>query len=378
MEEIKVKFSIQNYELIRQGLGGVYFLMQGEDVVFIGENKDISRQIVKHVKKKTKFDAIGVTPVEDNKQRRLLAQMLINKYRPRFNKISGRKAAAPPKQKPRQEKSGQKRKPRGTPSKEISVPQNRMDMIRPGNQNGSVQLSEPSTEMVQWLAEQGLGTRGEIVQQAIMRYYQERKDSGQDGLPDQDAHDTDQAENKDNGIISDSARDALIAWTHKLNQEAYSEMSADEVETQSKTKEDVQQAVNSAYVEKAKQSNQSDERSDLPEWLTNLADETLFGDIIIEQTNVEGGNHQESPQPAPDATLPDWAISSSQASQKSVANASSSHQEEVDWKAGSAAASKNTPTEANVNLADDEDDIPEWMSDIDMKKSGGNSVSPFG
>ncbi len=378
MEEIKVKFSIQNQELIRQGLAGVYFLIKDENIVFIGENKDISRQIAKHKKKGPQFDTIGVTPLEDARQRRSTTHALIDKYRPMFNKIKGRKAAPPKIAEPKQEKRRPKRKPRGKPAKEISVPQNRIEMAKTDSQNGSVQLSEPTAAMVHWLTEQGLGTRWEIVQQAIKWYYQERRDISQDALPAQTTQEAEQP--KDNGIISDTARDALIAWTQKLNQEAYSEMEVDHSDTQTETKEQIQEAIHSAYAKQVNNANHKEaEVNDFPEWLTNLADETLFGDIAFELNNNEGSNLQEAPQHTPDATLPDWALDSSHTSQESVPTVTSIRRGEADLGAGSVSASTPTPVEDNTNPnpSEEDEEIPEWMSDIDMSKSRGNSVSPF-
>jgi len=376
MEEIKVKFTIQNQELIRQGLAGVYFLMQGDDVVFIGENKDISRQVSRHIKKGPQFDAIGINPVEDVKQRRLFTQALINKYQPKFNKSKGRKAAPVQKEKPRQAK-----KTRGKPAKEVSLPRSRMDMARSSNQNGSVYLSEPTAELVQWLAERGLGTRSDIVQQAIERYYQEQIDVEEKTHPTEFIQDDDQAEEKNNGIISDSAREALIAWTKKLNQEEYAEIPIDQSETLPETKEQAQKAVNSAYAEQTEKAKQKeDESSDLPEWLMNLADETLFGDIAIEHSNLDDGVAQNIPQQTPEASLPDWALGSTMASQAPTV-ASSTNQEQIPnfemEPVPATAQNEQPPSETSANSADDEE-IPDWLSDIDMTKSRGNSVSPFG
>ena len=379
MEEIKVKFSTQNQGLIRQGLAGVYFLIQDENIVFIGENKDISRQIEKHTKKGPQFDIIGITPVENTKQRRSLTYTLINKYQPRFNKVKGRKPAPSKTAKPQQAKSKPISTSQGKPPKEISLPQNRIEMAKAGNHNGSVRLSKPFAEMVQLLEEQGLGTRGEIVQEAIKQYYQERQHTNQDTAPAQTDRDENLAEKK-NGIISDCARDALIAWTQKLNQEAYSEMTVDHSDTQSETKEQIQEAIHSAYIEQVNNANHKEEEiTDLPEWLTNLADETLFGDIDLEQNNDEGSNLRDTLQRIPETTLPDWALGSSQTSQESALEAISIRQEESNWGAESVSASAPNPAGNNSKLYSSEEDeeIPEWMSDIDMSKPRGNSVSPF-
>jgi len=326
MDEIKVKFNINNQEMIRPALAGVYFLMQGEQVVFIGENKDIKRQISKHIKKGLQFNTIGISPFAGgNKQRRNLAQALIDKYQPKHNKVSRKKAAQP---------ARAQKKQRGKPGKAVTPPQSRLDMIKPGHTNGSVHLTEAAAKQVEWLTHQGLGARSDIVQQAIEQLYKEqiaRRQLDEDTQPEGIARqDDDPLEEQEKKAISTEAKEALIEWTKKITEEAYEEMSIKEPDPQPE-----------------------EQGSDLPDWLTNLADETLFGDIPIEPGLIEQNSIENVPQPSLDDTLPDWALGSSQ-------------------------PSPETPTQAPANQVEEDEDTPEWMSDIDTSKPRGKSVSPFG
>ncbi len=344
MEEIKVRFSVQDQELIREGLAGIYFLIQGDEVIFIGEDKDIKRRVQKFAKKGLQFDVIGINPYNgDNKQRRAITRTLIHKYRPKHNKIKGRKSPRPKR----------KSSPRRQPSKEISLPQSKMDLAKPRNQNGTVQLSEPTAEMVAWLMEQGLGTRAEILQQAVERFYQERKASLEDTQPTFIVQDEDQPEAKQNSIISDEARDALIAWTQKLNQEAFSEMELSRVEPQTvEAPEPDVLAQTEPSIQADHAQDADEESSDLPEWLTNLRDETLFGDISIERNNIEQVEIENTSQKSAADLLPDWITEPSQ-------------------------PSAQTPAFTTLNQEAEHEEVPEWMSDIDMSKPRSTSISPF-
>ena len=326
MDEIKIKFKINEQDLIRPALAGVYFLIQDEQVVFIGENKDIKRQIAKHIKQGVQFNTIGISPFSgSNKQRKNLTQSLINKYQPKHNKVSRKKVAQP---------ARTQKKPRSKPGKEVTLPQSRLDMIKPAHTNGSVRLTEAAAKQVEWLTHQGLGTHSDIVQQAIEQLYKEqiaRRQQDEDTQPEGiTRQEDDPLVGQEKKVISTEAKEALIEWTKKITEEAYEEMTIAEPDSQL----DMQ-------------------GSDLPDWLTNLADETLFGDITIEPGLIEQNSVRNVPQPKLDDRLPDWALGSSQPSSR-------------------------TPIQAPTHQVEENEETPDWMNDIDMNKPRGKSVSPFG
>ncbi|MBM3144336.1 MAG: hypothetical protein FJ010_05045 [Chloroflexi bacterium] len=222
MEEIKVKFATENRELIRPRFAGIYFLMQGEQVVFIGEDKDIRHQINKRLEQGLRFDSIGISPFDGkDKKRRALAQRLIQKYQPVHNKIEHKEAASP---------AWTQQKRRSQPAKKVSLPQSRPGLIQPRLTNGSLQLPVAAPKQ----------TVESIQPQAI--------------TPDNN----EQRREIRKPVITAEARESLIKWTEKMTQETYWEMAFEKPSVQP--------------LEKS---------SDLPAWLINLADETLFGDIYI-------------------------------------------------------------------------------------------------
>ncbi len=408
MEEFKVKFSIQDHGLIRQGLAGIYYLLHRDEIVFIGEDKYISRQVQKHIKKGSiQFDAIGITPIKNQKKRRTLTKALINRHQPKFNKIKKHKSTPP---------KGHD-KPPSEPPKKVSQPKSKKEAIQVPSQNGSVILSQPTADMVQWLRDRGLGTDTDIIQEAVERLYHEKIEAEEDTQPTFITNDQDLLEESEPTIISDEARDALIAWTQKLNQEAFSEMEITPTEAQpaQATEHDqldpldfLAQLDTEASADQVQQ--EEEDSSDLPEWLTNLTDETLFGDIPIEQNNLEQIGNNAFSQASVNESLPDWATESIQPTLESPHGSSpiptEPNQPTPDWEMASTPQGSQTPAFNALNLDEDdqklpsweteatspqnqlptetppkkeaaEQEIPDWLSDIDISKPRGKSASPF-
>jgi len=65
---------------------GVYFLISGDDIVYVGRSKSIHRRIREHVSDKTKeFDSFCIMECEYYESRRLEI-VYIGKFNPRYNK----------------------------------------------------------------------------------------------------------------------------------------------------------------------------------------------------------------------------------------------------------------------------------------------------
>jgi len=68
---------------------GVYFLFQGDQLVYIGEGWNCFLRVAEHTRKDSDrvFTHWSFLPVEDKGQRRDLERKLRAKYKPRFNRI---------------------------------------------------------------------------------------------------------------------------------------------------------------------------------------------------------------------------------------------------------------------------------------------------
>ena len=67
--------------------GGVYFLYDKDELVYIGQSDNLYRRIGQHIAEKTKkFDRFELYPTEDRVR---LEGFLINMFKPRYNIASG-------------------------------------------------------------------------------------------------------------------------------------------------------------------------------------------------------------------------------------------------------------------------------------------------
>ncbi len=353
MNEIKVKFDAKNYALIKPRLAGIYFLIQEEEVIFIGESKDIKRQLAKLVKKGVQFDTIGISPFKGStKQRRGFAQGLIRKYRPKNNKIpksrpsptpSQRgqkpKQSAPstkPERKPAPPPKRKKRRLRGKPAREVTLPQSRLDLIKPASTDELAEQTETDagvTEQPPSPVQDGGGTEQETSGQTVPEQIaQDQFD--EDTKPEKIELDhSDQFSEEGTRFISPEARESLIQWTKKLTTEAYEEMNTE-----------------------APPPQLAEDSADLPDWVDNLANETWPGDVPPQQDRLKQDAEEIAPRPEQEATLREWSPGPSPTVGKPQEEETPLKQEEEET----------------------EEELPEWLNDIDTDKPRGKSVSPFG
>ena len=336
MSEPKFDFVTEKVDHIRSSLPGIYFLIQDTKVLHIGESKDIRRAIIKHMKKGKEFNKVGIQFFEgDNKERKEFTQKLIQALKSNDNlpEKPPKKLPEKPAEKP---KIAKKRQPRWRrkkekPAKEISLPPKRFEQIRSSNNNGSVKLPPTTAEQIETLAEKGLGERTEIVPSAVEQLYQ-KKASQQSGSIDQIENLDQPAQTDDNNSqdLTPEAKDALAEWTRKVTKEAMSEISEELENTKSE-----------------------DASLDLPDWLYQLADESV-------ETPIPTNNKPKSEAPKkPKSGLPTWAQTDFEPSPDQPPVQTQNHQLE--------------PREE-----EDETEIPEWLKDINYKKPSGNSPPPFG
>jgi len=349
MDEIKVK--VKNKDLIKPKLTGVFFLLQGETVIFIGENKDIKRQVEKLSKKGLQFDSIGISPYNgSNKRRRQIAQLLIRKYAPKHNKVRKffrRKGAYPEKQKHRQTTLASRQKKRQTgPSlkqdnrpkdktaQTVTPPQSNLNLIKPDQTISSDDQAKSIGDQAERPTFQELArTSGR--EQTTSSIFQ--KDQNPQNEPDLITKLDRLAQNNygqpsqtDTTNIIPEAKETLIQWTKSITEEAYEEMSIDEPDPQV-----------------------TEEGRNFPNWLDNLANEPITDEIAFGPNNLEQSTDEIEPIPSLDDSLPAWTQEPTQ-------------------------QRENTPAaDQSKTRAEEDSDIPEWMRDIDMSKSDGDSVTPF-
>ena len=271
MDEINIKFGVKKIDFIRLGLAGIYFLMVDEEVIFIGEGKDIKKDILKHQKRGLIFDTIGIHVFEgSNRERKQYSQALIQKYQPRENSAKHKKI----------KKGKAKRGPASSPAK-ASIPL----------------LSRLEEDKPQALHSQ--------------------PDPTPDGLPDWAMEEFDDLASAE---AADLSLDKLIQETEEALE---------------------------GLTLSSPPSQLDEETPALPGWLQTLEDSSA--------TNETRPTAVHPPAQADDS-LPAWTRGDhAPPSQPSQA---------VESKPAS-------------NEDDDDDELPDWMKDIDMSKSSGNSVSPF-
>lgn len=331
MSEQKFDFVTDKLDHIRAALPGIYFLIQDDKVVHIGESNDIKKTILKHIKKGKEFNKVGIQLFDGNKnQRKKHTRELIQAAKsggqvpdrpqnPKTEKIRQKQ------EKPRKRQARKSRK-QTRPAKEVSLPPDRLEQIRSSSNNGSVKLSPATTEQINQLADQGLGARTEIVELAVQQLYKEKLEKqARSG----NHHKPKNPDPKDGQGISPEAKDALAEWTRKVTQEAMSEISA-ELENIDPT----------------------EAPPDLPNWLYELADEPIENQLPAErESKLEDHQHI-------DDSLPSWAQTDFQPSPDQLQTPVRQFKPE--------------PRES------DDEEIPEWLKDVDYKKPGGNSLPPFG
>jgi hypothetical protein len=282
MSEHKFDYITSNIDLIRPSLPGIFFLIQGEEVIYIGESKDIKRDILRHKKKSKEFDKVGIQLFEGSQaQRKKHTQQLTqtlknvrNAVRSTKKQIGAKRRILNPKRKAKS-------------IKEVSLPQSRLEMIRPPKQSP---FEKPATDKPVPTASSQLNS----------------------------------ADNK--SPISAETKEALIDWTQKVTQEAMAEM---------KIEPSPPPPTNSA-------------KPDFPDWLQTLDEQPT-----------------DSPRPAGMGSTLDPTVNL--------------ENELPTWAQPDSKAPPETPpkTVAPQDQAD-ETDQPEWMKDIENKKSNSNSVPPFG
>jgi hypothetical protein len=169
-----------NIDHIRPSLAGIYFLIQGEKVLYIGESKDIKREILRHSKKGQEFQKVGILLFEGSQeQRKKYTQQLIQKL-----KNEG-KAAQSTNTQISTKRTAQKGTAKAESSRVVSLPQSRLDMIRPPKQNP---VRQPDPE------------------KPALRASSHMKSAG------------------DQSPISAETKEALKDWTQKVTREAMAEM----------------------------------------------------------------------------------------------------------------------------------------------------------
>ena len=70
-------------------LSGVYFLFQGEELVYIGERWDCFLRVAEHTRKDSDrvFTHWNFLPVESKEERKAVELALRRQYKPKFNKV---------------------------------------------------------------------------------------------------------------------------------------------------------------------------------------------------------------------------------------------------------------------------------------------------
>ena len=68
---------------------GVYILWYKDDVVYVGQSKDVCKRLMRHNNDHTswKWNYVSFIPCKDEAMRMMKELMLINYYQPRYNKI---------------------------------------------------------------------------------------------------------------------------------------------------------------------------------------------------------------------------------------------------------------------------------------------------
>jgi excinuclease UvrABC nuclease subunit len=88
IESKKSKINKKNFKVVDFfNISGIYFLKQGNKIVYVGESTCIMSRIVQHYKENVKqFDSFQILENKlSNKQRLNLEKRLIKKFRPKYN-----------------------------------------------------------------------------------------------------------------------------------------------------------------------------------------------------------------------------------------------------------------------------------------------------
>jgi excinuclease UvrABC nuclease subunit len=68
------------------GHGGVYFLIQKEDIVYVGKSEDYINRILNHIiERKKQFDSYSVIEINDDLERSITEAFYITAFEPKYN-----------------------------------------------------------------------------------------------------------------------------------------------------------------------------------------------------------------------------------------------------------------------------------------------------
>jgi len=258
MIDQKFDFITSNIDHIRVSLGGVYFLISGERVLYIGESDDIRRDILNHTKNGKEFDKVGIQLFKGNKeQRKIYLQELIQAL-----------------------KTGSQ--------EEKSAKQQTGNLGHPQKQESTPNIKSAPASLL-------LGGKPETLQQPGLNIEPKKSVAAQKStmVPTPESRSSAPNESQDQGsqsIIRDDAKEALRDWTQQITQEALAEMK----------------------VEKPRPPR-SKPTETIPNWLHDLAEQPLAN-------NAPDTKESASPNGSkPKDALPDWAQPESDAAARTPA-----------------------------------------------------------